>query len=1138
MSDAQNVLEDAIAQDRPIVAILGQSSGFRGRVQDTVLPAALERLQIDGQAWTDIFSVGPLDREFYRWLNERFERRTPQRDLLSIADAHFSAIYTSSLDPVLRQLFETEGRQPETVLVGDPPPPISRSKLKPKLYYLFGMTGAGIFEPPLSRLALNTRRSKHSIPMLNTVLETATPLGTVVVDGFRADSDWLKPGEILGTVGYAPTAAVLWFGEDPNFSADDAEIFSELVGKGTILRDPRSFGLVYSELAASGTIPKLHSWNEPGIVSFDDGGCLITSPTMRLSTEAAASIIDDTWTDLLPPLHGSQRSEGFATFHSIPTSNRLLFQGVRRGYTIERDFEEGLTETALRALKNHSNENGAIVVSGQSGIGKSVALYRLAGRVRDAKSAAVLYAKDRIPSPVELVSFLSEVDKLGQVTLLIVDALEQPRRYDTLLESFRSRGHRIVIVGSSYGYDKGTRQHEGRLVRAEAMLSERERGHLGALVKEYISALDIKDSTFKSEHALAQFFWRLPYSRSRIGTGLGREARYTERELRSKGRKRRPSQTIGNVGLALLHAGFQPSQVPIFTPEPELEEENQSSSRLIDYIMVCSRLYRWVPVNLVLRAMVSDELNRSNEINLDLIRDLFEGHDLFRWRYDDNQEDHLLVGARLQIEAQLICDGRLGGPSFEVDRILELISSATRAGPEGAEETRFVADIVFGMGPDGPLGDRYRASYYDIASALSKLRKNRGVRNARLMLQEATLRRHFVRRNESEIDHDVGIRILDEAREAVDEALADITHPDGTGMRAARRTKENLWVERAATYGFLASTSARRGGSAESVWSSYLAAREAVRNATGKVDTYFPLDISLWLPLEILEHRNDLGIERTTELRADVVAAIDMVSDDVLDSTQVELFQRQRLRAAGVLEQSDLSDDAFAALDEVGSTVGYFFRARQLAPDRPPVRRGGGAQLAGSEVDRAEAATEYLLRHRERISGDSRCVRLLLNCFWAWKTSSWLFEGLRQPIPHLEADRRRILEILMDLAYASGEDFQPRFRYLNAVVTWLIGNEQQALVDFRRLARDTEYVEGKRVLPRHIIADANGSAVSYSGVVERQIGDQRWSVRVRELGRTVDLVSGRWHGDIHIGRELKGFNVAFNYLGPLASRAN
>lgn len=95
---------------------------------------------------------------------------------------------------------------------------------------------------------------------------------------------------------------------------------------------------------------------------------------MRLSTEALASIIDDAWIDLLQPLRAGDEEGNFTLFLSIPSGTRLLFDGVRRDYDIKRDFELELTKAARRAIGNHANEKGAIVVGGQSGIGKSLAL--------------------------------------------------------------------------------------------------------------------------------------------------------------------------------------------------------------------------------------------------------------------------------------------------------------------------------------------------------------------------------------------------------------------------------------------------------------------------------------------------------------------------------------------------------------------------------------------------------------------------------------------------------------------------------------------------------------------------------------------------------------------------------------------
>ena len=850
MPVAQAILQNAITADLPIVAILGQSIGQSPEGSDKICLAALARLGIEGSSWNDIFASGYIDSNFYGWLNERFERRSPSQELASVADAHLSAVFTSSFDPVLKNLFGTDGREPELILTGDPPPPVSRSKLRPRIFYLFGMTGAGKFQPPTNRLALSARRSQHATPMLNTLFDVATPLGVIVVDGLRAGNDWLSPSEILGQLSRAPTESVLWFGPNPGFKEEDEKIFAELINAGVLLRDERPLGTAIAEAEAVQGTAKLQTWNEPGIVSFEDGRKLVTTPSMRLSTEALASIIDDAWMDLLQPLRAGDEEGNFTLFHSIPSGTRLLFDGVRRDYAIKRDFELELTKAARRAIGNHANEKGAIVVGGQSGIGKSLALYRLAASVRNDKSAAVLFARDRIPLAVELAAFLTEVDKLDHVTLLIVDALAAPKRYDTLLESFRSRGHRIVIVGTSYSTDLAEHRHDGRLIQVNPNLSEGERKALLALTKTFWPYFTFDESHSGSEHALAQFFWHLPPSRSYLALGLGREARKTERFLRDQGRSQKQVKHVTALAHALLKAGYR-SEVPILTQEPVADEQEDAAGNLIDYIMACSRLHRWVPVNLVLRALVSESLTSSSAIDTDLIRHLFDGNDLFRWRYHDNSEDQLLVGARLQLEAQLICDQRLGGAVYEARKILELISSATHAGPDRSEETRFVAEIIYALGPDGPLGERYHQSYGEIAKALTSLRKDRGVRNARLMLQEATLRRHFIRKNEHQMSKEESAQTLDEAREAVEEALSDVSSTNSR-IRAGRRTIENLWVERAATYGFLATSATKNQEPVDVIWANYLAARQATRNATGKVDTYYPLDISLWIPLDIL----------------------------------------------------------------------------------------------------------------------------------------------------------------------------------------------------------------------------------------------------------------------------------------------
>ena len=86
---------------------MGQSIDHGNGNIDRVCNAALERLQIDGSSWKDIFAKGPVDEKFYNWLNERFERRSPPSEITSIADGYFSAVFTSSIDQIFKDFFST-----------------------------------------------------------------------------------------------------------------------------------------------------------------------------------------------------------------------------------------------------------------------------------------------------------------------------------------------------------------------------------------------------------------------------------------------------------------------------------------------------------------------------------------------------------------------------------------------------------------------------------------------------------------------------------------------------------------------------------------------------------------------------------------------------------------------------------------------------------------------------------------------------------------------------------------------------------------------------------------------------------------------------------------------------------------------
>jgi hypothetical protein len=729
------LLGQALRTEVPVAAFLGQTTGWSAH-HDPVIRLAIEKLAKSGDGWKSVLSREPVPEGFYEWLGERFLNRPPSRELLSTADAPFSAVYTSSIDPGLLNLFSTEGRQPEAVLIGDPPPPILRSRRRPPIYYLFGRAGAGIseFVPPSSNQTLLQRRLRHASAMLKTLNETATPLGLIIVDGYDPLKDWLRAEDLLAVIGSASVDGVLWCGKEPQFSSDeDAETYQGLIDRGVITRDERSAAELLAILRAGAEDDWRPRWDEPGIISFPDGKQFITTPRLRLSTQATAAIVDDAWLGFLPPLSQEAERSAFTAFHAVSSAPLGLIEGLRRSFAIVRDFEAKLQERVGRAIAQHHQEKGAIVLHGQSGAGKTIALGRLALGIREDRSAAVLFAYGRLPQASDVADFLAEVDRFGAVTVLIADSTSSYQRYDDLLQAFRSRGHRVVVVGSTYRLDPLPSFAPGRFVEAPAELSKPEADELINLSGRLGPDNRSRITTLASQpHALARFFWELPSSRTRLSEGLGREARTAETTLRTRGRPKRPAQTVGDLGLALIRAGYAPPTAPVIAEIGTQESGiGDAAGRVIDYVMAASRLYKWVPVNLILRTVISEGVAETASTNIDLVRELFEGQDIFRWRFADEQGEELQVGARLQIEGELVCNLRLGGATGEATRLIELIKHAVRAGAEANEETKFLIDLVYALGPDGPFGERYRDSYAATARALTELRKRHGVLRVR-----------------------------------------------------------------------------------------------------------------------------------------------------------------------------------------------------------------------------------------------------------------------------------------------------------------------------------------------------------------------------------------------------------------------
>ena len=444
---------------------------------------------------------------------------------------------------------------------------------------------------------------------------------------------------------------------------------------------------------------------------------------------------------------------------------------------------------------------------------------------------------------------------------------------------------------------------------------------------------------------------------------------------------------------------------------------------------------------------------------------------------------------------------------------------------DGRSEVRFLLELLRQIGPDGRRGARYKAAYVDIARAVTKLRTKYGTVDARLILQESTFRRAAVRLQA--VEDGARLRLLEEGRDVVQYALDGIAE----GRVHPRRTRDSLLVERAAIYGFLARNLADDGADVADIWRSYRAARIAVDRAASASDNYYPYDIGLWTPSDLL------GCERLTEsqraeLTADLYSTLDQVDISSLPPTQRGKFLERQMKVGKSLRDQRLTDRAYTELEAGGSTAGYFLRARGLVGD---VERNAAAIDDAGIRGAARCAAEFLSDRFDRIVGDQRCLRLLLEARWIVEVGRWPLRGERQPLPFGDGVRSELLDIVRALNQAAGGAAGHVHRYLEAVLAWLTGDVQFAIGVFRDVAQETDHEFPGRVIRRHVITDADRMPQRFDGRVEQDRGEGHWTIRVDGLDRRVDLLSRDFPNEnIAYGRAVSGFSIAFNFIGPIA----
>lgn len=1057
------------------------------------------------------------------WMQERCSRLSIPQWLKTVASFNWNGVYSSAIDVIWPGAFQSEWRELQYILEEKYEPSNPRNRLKLHCTYLFGNVSRTEEEerPPLTEFELTTRKPT-AIALAHRLPEILTPLGVLVIEGYASERDWFSPENFFSIVDKLNPGQVHIFNVTEELTKN--KYIAHLIKRGKLKLYSESLAtyLLRGEEAGFLQLGKRPEEEEHGRHVQLREKILTVPSNVWNQVSMSAMILDDSLLIAPPSLSEEKRYYEFRNFLA-ESSTKPVWSGYERGFAFRREFEKKLDGVTHQRLKSHELQKEPVILHGQTGTGKTVALGALAYKIRKEKKHPVLFIERRPKLPInsDIDYFCMWAEDCGAPSTLIVwDGMLDPVHYSDLLNYLNGRGRKVVVVGSCYRRE--TKRDQENFIEAPASLSKGERSDfenfinncdpfIGQLLKEPLRRLD--------DAFLVALYRLLPPTRSLIRSGVHREVGSAEKEIRFK-LQERISEPINTLGYAFMEAGLITKEdFPSIEPKEIGGEKVSETEELIGLIIVPGRFGLKIPVELLLRACGKE--GYSSFVTL------LDEVDFFR--LSEDATGNIMVAPRHPLEAKLLAQVRLGGAKAEVAFVKQLILEIKRSYDSfDTTEIQFGVDLIQSIGPKGQDAGYFAPYYREISGALKELREERGVQNPRLMLQEAALLREYVR-HETNYDRPPAdtIKIFDEAEMILTSALKFLkTNRRDTQMRCP------ILVELSSTLGSKAEHILRYTERPKEAIPPFQEASKNLLKARNLCpNNFYPIDVLAWITRDFLE-TDILDPQARAEATADILYALEMAEAEDYSVDQQEHFNMRRLEIGVLLERQDLSDNAFESLLAQGSCAGYFLRAYDKISDIPK-----NIELTPFYRDLCRPAVEYLEEHRRAIAHDSRCLYLLLRTWWMMQTGKPIFYGERQTVSLSEENWKHFLGILMDLMNIGEFSTNPSLMYLRGLATFHLGHIGDVFNIFRELERESDYVTGRRRIIRSYLASTiDGKPRKFNGTVAWVSEDGRkGEIYVEELRRKIRFLPRDFNRpDIKKHESLNDFHLAFNFIGPLA----
>ena len=1057
------------------------------------------------------------------WMSERCRRISCPEWLQLVATFPWNSVFSSAIDSIWMPVFRNQWREVSPIYDDDYFPRDPRNRRVLHCTYLFGSLNSN--EPnvrPPSSLLDFYRRRQTAINLAQRLKDTVTPMGLLAIEGYKGDKDWFSLEDFFPIIQDMGSGQVHLFSVSSELA--NHPIIADLVRSGKLITHTEGLAWTLEQGTRQGFI-------RPGTeLDEDEGGRRVTLRRHSISIPRelwnrisnSATLLDDSI--LTPPsvISDDALYWEFRRF-LFESGTRPLWSGFARNFAFQREFEDKLHDAVLGRMNREASRDQPIIVHGQTGTGKTVALGKLAYTVAKSGGYPVIFIERKTQRPI--YSDIDECcrwmeDHRAQATLIVWDGMLQHSEYHDLQGYLASRGRKAVVVGSAYSLD----ETGPNLIRVPDQLSVEEAGRFAkfldtvgiVLTESHREALEKRDPNY-----LVALYRHLAPARRQIITGVVQELEQLEQQLVDAVNKFEASnQQLGSLAAALLDAGLiDYSRIEEVGLQRETEITSAEIAELVDIVTVPGRYGINTPIEVLARTWGKPDFTNLAQI--------LQSFDLIQ-AFEDTA-GRIVVGPRHSLEARLIVQARLGSSQNEANIVSRIVKSIRpwTWGVDENDEVDFAIELLRAVGPQSNEKSRFEPFFRDLAEAISALRENRNIRSPRLMLQEANFFREWVtslsRRNSRPEDASA---ILDRAKSTLQEALEMLAD------NRQWRLRTFIATELASTFGAATLDSINSSANAHVIEENFRQVLEAVKQArTIDYNTYNPVDVLVWSTRAFVE-RSAIDEITRTEAMVDVLDALETLDPDLLNSGDLEQFHRRRLQVGTLLGDAELSDSAFESLADMGSAAGFYIRARHIGGSPLDLHLGQGGSLSSFTE-----AQRYLENHRQAIQHDARCLNLLFNYWWLTQTGHRPFAGERVVLNFQQSDWLYCLQLIRDLKASPDSRRGLTLSFLEAISLFHLDQISHAIQLFQEIEGESYTVASRRrVLRSFLASEPSGEPRKFHGTVRSvEQGGRRGQVSVEELRQNIIFLPGDFgRTEIRHGDSLGEFYIAFNFIGPIA----